>query len=298
MSRILLLGSRGLVGSAVKRLYGDSVLSPTRGELNLLDRSDVLRYFCAHSIDTVIFAAAKVGGIKGNMNAPYEFIFENIDMFNNVIRCCCSTTTVLFLGSNCIYPRICEQPIKESSLLTGALEPTNQPYALAKIACIETGNAWAKHPQGLGKRRFVTLMPCNLYGQNDNYCLETSHVLPALFRKFTEAVEENKPFVEVWGSPYTVREFMTSDDCARAIKFTLENDTPNMMNVGTGIHTSMQDLVDIMVRVTGYKGEVIYNIMKPTGTPYKVLDVSVINKLGWKAETSLEEGIRSLRRCW
>lgn len=304
-SRVFLAGHRGLVGSAILRRLQSSgyrhLLLRARSELDLLDRVAVERFFAEQQPEYVILAAAKVGGIHANQTYPVEFIGDNLRIQSNVIDACRTfgVKRLLFLGSSCIYPRECPQPIREEYLLTGPLEITNRPYAVAKIAGIE--QCWAANRQY--GTRFLAAMPTNLYGPGDNFDLATSHVLPALLRKVAVARRNNSGSVEVWGSGTPRREFLYSDDLAEACAFLLElpdsqfdkllNATePPLINIGFGKDVSIRELAQTICRVLGYHGNLVFDPKQPDGTPRKLLDSSRITALGWKPRVSLEEGIR------
>ncbi len=304
-SRIFVAGHRGLVGSAIcrelaRRGYTE-VLTRTRAELDLEDSAAVERFFAAERPEFVVLAAAKVGGILANQTYPAEFLRANLLIQNNVIEASrrAGVDRLLFLGSSCIYPRLCPQPIREEYLLTGALEPTNRPYALAKIAGVET--CWAYNRQY--GTRYLAAMPTNLYGPNDNFDLQTSHVLPALLRKFADAVASGASEVTVWGTGTPRRELLYSDDMAEACVFLLELDEerygsllhdeePPLINIGTGVDVTIRSLAETVAKLLGFGGSLRFDLSKPDGTPRKLLDVSRINTLGWHAKTSLVDGIR------
>ncbi|HVF39479.1 MAG TPA: GDP-L-fucose synthase [Gemmatimonadaceae bacterium] len=292
-------GHRGLVGSAVIRGleaagYPDPIVR-TRQELDLLDQAAVARFFDEERPDIVFVAAAKVGGINANNSYRFEFLYENLIIQTNLLGSALRTGTdrVVFFGSSCIYPRLAPQPIKESHLLTGPLEETNEPYAIAKIAglkLVETANAQ------FGKQ-WVSLMPTNLYGPNDNFDLEKSHVLPALIRKFHDANEERKAgrdtVVRLWGHGTARREFLHVDDAANAAITLMESGVTGLYNVGSGSDLEIRELAEIIARVVGYDGPVEWDTSKPDGTPRKLLDSSLIRATGWAPRISLEDGIRS-----
>lgn len=298
--KIFIAGARGLVGSALKRLLSQegytNVLTPGRKELDLMDTKAVAAWFEKHKPDYVFQAAAKVGGILANNTYPADFIYQNLTIQNNIIHQSYlnKVKKLLFLGSSCIYPKLCPQPMKEEYLMTGPLEPTNSPYAVAKIAGIEM--CWAYNRQY--GTQFIPVMPTNLYGPNDNFDLETSHVLPALIRKFHEAKLANAPAVTVWGTGAPKREFLYVDDLAKACCFLMNRDLEEstyknkpLFNIGTGRDITIKDLALLIQEVTGYKGILEFDKSKPDGTPQKLLDVSQINALGWCASTSLYQGI-------
>jgi GDP-L-fucose synthase len=294
-SKIFVAGHRGLVGSAiVRKLKSDGFTNfvlPTRADVDLTRQSEVEKFFDSERPEYVFLSAAKVGGIHANNIYPADFIYQNIMIQNNVIHSAYSfgAKKLLFLGSSCIYPKFAPQPMKEEHLLTGALEPTNEAYAIAKISGMKMAEFFNKQYGA----NFISAMPTNLYGPGDNYDLQNSHVLPALIRKFHEAKEENKPFVEIWGTGKPKREFLFVDDLAAACVFLMKNyNEVGFVNVGTGKDVSISELVEIVKNIIGYNGELKYNSDKPDGTPRKLLDVSKINVLGWKAQVSLEEGIR------
>src|SRR4051794_3837539 len=293
--KIFVAGHRGLVGSAlVRRLQQDGferLITRSRSELDLRKPSEVARFFAEEKPAYVILAAAKVGGIKANNDSPVEFLLENLEMQNNVVRAAYETGVrkLLFLGSSCIYPRMAPQPIPESALLSGPLEPTNEAYAIAKIAGIKLCQAYAREHGA----NFVSLMPTNLYGPNDNFDLLTSHVLPALLRKAHVAKEENARELVVWGSGNPRREFLHVDDLAAACVFLLEKyDSPEIINVGCGEDISIRELAELICDVVGFKGELSWDTTKPDGTPRKLLDVSKIHALGWRHGIGFREGIR------
>jgi GDP-L-fucose synthase len=303
-SRIYVAGHRGLVGSALVRALEAAgftdIVTRTRRELDLTDQAAVRRFFAEQRPDHVFLAAARVGGIHANNTYPADFIHENIIIQDNVIHqsLACGVKRLLFLGSSCIYPRDCPQPIKEQYLLTGPLEPTNRPYAVAKIAGIET--CWAANRQH--GTRFLAVMPTNLYGPGDNYDLETSHVLPALIRKFHQAREEGRDRVVVWGSGAPRREFLHVDDLARACIFLMSlpedgfgrlfsRQAPPLVNIGCGEDLSIRELAGMVQRVVGYEGEIEWDRTRPDGTPRKLLDIGLIRSLGWEPRIPLEEGI-------
>lgn len=293
-SKFLVCGHRGMVGSAVVRKLRsegyDNLLLETSKELDLRDQQQVAAYFAANKPDFVFLAAAKVGGIHANNTRRGEFIFDNLMIQNNVIHQSYlhSVQKLVFLGSSCIYPKMATQPIKEEYLLTGPLEHTNEPYAIAKIAGLKMCEAY--HSQyGCN---FISLMPTNLYGPNDNYDLQNSHVLPALLRKFHEAKVNQSPSVSIWGTGSPQREFLHVDDLADACWHLFKNyNEPSLVNIGTGEDLSIKDLALMIKEITGFEGQLDFDTSKPDGTPRKLLDVSKLHNLGWKHQIDLKEGI-------
>jgi len=293
-ARIYVAGHRGMVGSAIVRrlqtLGYQNIVTANRAELDLTDQAAVRSFFGSHRIDMVILAAAKVGGIHANNTYPADFISENLMMECNVIGAAhaAGVQRLLFLGSSCIYPRDCPQPIREEYLLTGPLEPTNEPYAIAKIAGIKLCESFNRQYG----RQYVSVMPTNLYGPNDNYDLATSHVLPALIRKAHEARERGETEIVVWGSGTPRREFLYVDDLAEACVHLIEMgyDGP-LVNVGTGEDLTIRDLAETVMEVIGFKGRITFDVSKPDGTPRKLLDVSRLAGLGWRSATTLREGL-------
>jgi GDP-L-fucose synthase len=292
---IFVAGHRGLAGGAMVRELGAQgytrILTRTRAELDLRLRGPVRSFFEKERPQVVVMAAAKVGGIKANNDFPVEFLMENLRIQNNVIEAASDfgVEKLLFLGSSCIYPKLAEQPIREDSLLTGALEPTNEPYALAKIAGIKLCQAYAREYG----RNFISAMPTNLYGEGDNFDLKNSHVLPALLRKVHEAKQRGDASVTVWGTGTPRREFLHADDLAGACRFLLENyDSPEIVNVGCGEDVTVRELATLICEVVGYSGELVFDSTQPDGTPRKLLDVSKLRQLGWAPRIPLREGIR------
>jgi GDP-L-fucose synthase len=293
-SRVFVAGHRGLVGSAiVRRLeregYGD-LLVESRDNLDLRDASAVTNFFEREQPAFVFLAAARVGGILANDKYPAEFLRDNLLIESNVVHAAwrAGVRKLLFLGSSCIYPKFAPQPMREEHLLTGELEPTNQWYAIAKIAGIKLCQAYRKQ-YGF---RAISLMPTNLYGPGDNFDLENSHVLPALMRKFHEAAAAGAPEVNIWGTGGPRREFLHVDDLADACLFLMLNyDSPEIVNVGTGVDVTIRELAEMIQQVTGFKGRLTFDASKPDGTPRKLLDVSKLSGLGWKASIPLEQGV-------
>jgi GDP-L-fucose synthase len=294
-SKIYIAGHGGMVGSAIRRKleaegYG-KLISRSSSELDLRDQQAVLDFFAAEKPEYVFLAAAKVGGILANDTFRAEFIYDNLMIEANIIHAAWrfGVKKLLFLGSSCIYPKFADQPIQEDSLLTGVLEPTNQPYAIAKIAGIELCDAF-RLQHGCN---FISAMPTNLYGPNDNYDLETSHVLPALIRKFHEAKRDGLPEVTLWGTGTPRREFLHVDDLSGACLFLmLHYNQPGPINVGTGSDISIKELAVMIKGIVGYKGEIIHDLSKPDGTPRKLLNVQKLKDAGWEAKIPLEKGIR------
>ncbi len=291
---IFIAGHRGLVGSAIlRRLEAEGftrLLTRTRGELDLTNSAAVEEFFAREKPAVVVVAAAKVGGIKANSDRPVEFLIDNLQIQNNLIRAAHENGAgkLLFLGSSCIYPKLAPQPIPESALLGGPLEPTNEAYAIAKIAGIKLCQAYAREYGA----NFISGMPTNLYGPNDNFDLETSHVLAALLRKAHEAKESGARELVVWGSGKPLREFLHVDDLAAACLFLLQNyDSPEIINIGTGIDLTIRELAELICDVVGFKGELTFDASKPDGTPRKLLDISKIISLGWEPTIPLREGI-------
>ena len=284
-----------MVGSAIHRKLVsegfNNFVFRTSSELDLREQSDVRTFFETERPEYVFLAAAKVGGIMANNIYRAEFLFENLQIQNNIIDSAYRNEVkkLLFLGSSCIYPKLAPQPLKEDSLLTGTLESTNEPYAIAKIAGIKMCEAY-RSQYGCD---FISVMPTNLYGPNDNYDLNKSHVLPAMIRKFHEAKEENKPFVELWGTGSPLREFLHADDLADACYFLMQNySEPGFLNIGVGSDVTIKSLAEMIKDVIGYEGNIHWNTDKPDGTPRKLMDVSKLHALGWKHKTELADGIR------
>ncbi|MGN6647143.1 MAG: GDP-L-fucose synthase [Cytophaga sp.] len=296
-SRVYVAGHRGMVGSALVRLLEKkgftNIITRTSKELDLRDQAQVKAFFQAEKPEFVFLAAAKVGGIHANNVYRADFIYDNLIMEANIIHQAYETKVekLLFLGSSCIYPKMAPQPLKEDYLLTGTLESTNEPYAIAKIAGIKMCEAY-KDQYGCN---FISAMPTNLYGPNDNYDLNNSHVLPALLRKFHEAKKNNAKTVEVWGSGSPLREFLHVDDLAEACMFLMETyNDKGFVNVGSGVDLSIKELATLVKEVVGFEGELVFDASKPDGTPRKLMDVSKIEKLGWKYKIGLKEGITSV----
>ncbi|HCB1585243.1 GDP-L-fucose synthase [Citrobacter portucalensis] len=303
--RIFVAGHRGMVGSAIVRQLAQrdnvELVLRTRDQLNLLDAGAVQAFFAAERIDQVYLAAAKVGGIVANNTYPADFIYENMMIESNIIHAAHlhNVNKLLFLGSSCIYPKQATQPIAESELLQGALEPTNEPYAIAKIAGIKLCESYNRQYG----RDYRSVMPTNLYGPHDNFHPSNSHVIPALLRRFHEAREQNTPDVVVWGSGTPMREFLHVDDMAAAsihvmelAQEVLQEYTQPMLshiNVGTGVDCTIRELAQTLAQVVGYKGRVVFDASKPDGTPRKLLDVTCLHQLGWYHEISLEAGLAS-----
>ncbi|MEO8066274.1 MAG: GDP-L-fucose synthase [Flavobacteriales bacterium] len=295
--KIYVAGHRGMVGSAiVRRLQKDgfnNIVTRTSKELDLKEQSAVRQFFSNEKPDVVVLAAAKVGGIHANNVYRAQFLFENLMIQNNVIDSAYNNGVkkLLFLGSSCIYPKLAPQPLKEESLLTGLLEQTNEPYAIAKIAGIKMAESYRRQ-YGVN---YISAMPTNLYGPNDNYDLNNSHVLPALIRKFHTAKVTGEPAVEVWGTGSPMREFLHVDDLADACFFLLQNyDEEMFVNIGTGVDLTIKELAEMIKEIVGYSGELKWNTEKPDGTPRKLMDVSRLHNLGWKHRIGLREGITSV----
>ena len=295
-AKIYIAGHKGMVGSAIVRLLKskgyNNIITKTSGELNLIDQQAVKSFFEQEKPEFVFVAAAKVGGIMANNTYRGEFIYNNLMIQNNIIHQSYlnGVKKLLFLGSSCIYPKFAPQPLKEEYLLTGALEYTNEPYAIAKIAGIKMCESYHKQ-YGCN---FISVMPTNLYGPNDNYDLNNSHVLPALIRKFHEAKEENKPVVEIWGTGTPKREFLHADDLAEACFYLMLNyNDPELVNIGTGEDVTIKELAVLIREVVGFEGELKFDSSKPDGTPRKLLDVSKLHNLGWKHKMQLKDGIKS-----
>jgi GDP-L-fucose synthase len=293
-TKIYIAGHRGMVGSAIWRALEaagyNNLIGRTSNELDLRNQTKVFGFFQAEAPSVVIDAAAKVGGILVNNSYPYAFLMENMLIQNNLIDAAhrFQVKKFIFLGSSCIYPKFAPQPLKEEYLLTGALEPTNEWYAVAKISGLKACEAIRKE----FRKEFVSLMPTNLYGPNDNFDLQSSHVLPALIRKFHEAKLAGHLPVKIWGSGRPMREFLHVDDFAEAVAFSLENTFPeHLYNVGTGTDITIENLALLVQQVVGHTGKIIYDKSKPDGTPRKLLDVSKMNKLGWCARIELQVGI-------
>jgi GDP-L-fucose synthase len=292
---IYIAGHRGLVGSAVlrnleKNGYG-GILVRTRQQLDLRSQEDVRKFFFAARPQSVIVAAAKVGGIRANNEYPVEFLLDNLRIQNNLISASFESGVkkLLFLGSSCIYPKLTAQPIREESLLTGSLEPTNEPYAIAKIAGIKLCQAYAREYGA----NFISAMPTNLYGPGDNFDLATSHVLPALIRKVHEAKLRNEKQIVLWGSGTARREFLHADDLADALRFLIEHyDSSDIINVGCGEDVTIRELAEIILEVVGFDANLLFDATQPDGTPRKLLDTTRLRKLGWKPRISLKDGIR------
>jgi GDP-L-fucose synthase len=293
-SKIYIAGHRGLVGSAIVRNLMQrgftSIIGRTREELDLLDQAKVNAFLESEKPEYVVLAAAKVGGIYANNTYPAEFIYENLVPQANVIHASyvSGVRKLLFLGSSCIYPRLAPQPMKEEYLLDGKLEPTNEPYAVAKIAGIKMCQAYNRQYG----TKFISVMPTNLYGPNDNFDLMNAHVLPALIRKFVEAKHDEKPYVEVWGSGSPRREFLHVDDCADACVHLLQTyEESEIINIGVGEDVSIKELALLVKHAVGYDGELRFDASKPDGTPRKLLDVSKLHSLGWRHKVSLPDGL-------
>ena len=293
-SKVFVAGNRGLVGSAIVRNLiakgYKNIYSAPRTHFDLRDQNDVEKYFEVNRPEYVFLAAAKVGGIKANSDYPAQFIRDNLQIQTNVIDAAYrhGVKKLVFLGSSCIYPKFAIQPITEDQLMTGSLEPTNDAYAIAKIAGILMCQAYY---QQYGFKA-ISLMPTNLYGPNDNFDLENSHVLPALIRRFHEAKESNSPYLECWGDGSAMREFLHVDDLAEACYVCMRDyDNPQIINVGTGIDVTIKQLTEIISTIIGYTGEIRWDTSKPNGTPRKVLNVDRIKFLGWKPKVELIEGI-------
>jgi GDP-L-fucose synthase len=294
-SKIYIAGHRGMVGSAVKRALEKqgftNLVYQTSAELDLRNANAVADFFDAEQPEYVFLAAAKVGGIVANNTYRAQFLYENLQIQNNIIHNAYlhGAKKLMFFGSSCIYPKLAPQPLKEEYLLTGLLEPTNEPYAIAKIAGIKMCEAY-RSQYGCN---FISVMPTNLYGINDNYDAQNSHVLPALIRKFHEAKIHNTPEVVIWGTGSPLREFLFADDLAEAaLKLMLEYDSEKFVNIGTGHDLSIKDLAILIQGIIGYNGKLVFDTTKPDGTPRKLMDVSFLNSLGWKYKTELEEGIK------
>jgi GDP-L-fucose synthase len=295
-ARIFVAGHRGMVGSAlVRRLTAagyTNIVTRTKAHLDLTDQGGVNLFFEEENIDVVFLAAARVGGILANSTFPASFLYENLAIETNVIQAACkwNVSKLVFFGSSCIYPKNCPQPIREEYLLTSPLEPTNEAYAIAKIAGLKMCEAYNKQYG----TRFVSVMPTNLYGPNDNYDLKSSHVLPALIRKAHEAKLRGDATLPVWGSGTPRREFLHVDDLAGAATYLIENDvSEGVFNVGVGHDLTIRDLAEIVCRVVGFEGKLVFDPSKPDGTPRKLLDVSKLAEMGWKASIALEDGIRA-----
>ncbi len=291
---IYVAGHRGMVGSAIMRKLQEkgynNIITRTSSELDLRNQQDVFSFFRENKPDYVFLAAAKVGGIHANNTFRADFLYNNLAIESNIIHASWMTKVkkLLFLGSSCIYPKLAPQPLKESYLLGGPLEYTNEPYAIAKIAGIKLCESY-RLQYGCN---FISIMPTNLYGPNDNYDLENSHVLPAMLRKFHSAKVKQEPSVEIWGSGTPMREFLHADDLAEATLFLMNRyNDKELINVGTGKDISIKELALLIQKVSGYKGEISFNTSKPDGTPRKLLDVSKIHALGWKHSIELEQGI-------
>jgi len=294
-TKIYIAGHKGMVGSAIWRTLSakgyTNLIGVSSKELDLRNQQAVSDFFAKADPEVIIDAAARVGGILANNDYPYQFIMENMQIQNNLIDSALKTGVekFIFLGSSCIYPKLAPQPLKEEYLLSDTLEPTNEWYAIAKITGVKTCQAIRKQ---FGKD-YVSLMPTNLYGTYDNFDLNTSHVLPAMIRKFHEAKENNNAPVTLWGSGTPMREFLFVDDMAEAVVFALENKLPDYLyNVGTGEDLTIKNLAEEIQQITGYKGEIIWDSSKPDGTPRKLMDVSKMHELGWKHQIKLYEGIR------
>ena len=296
-SKIYIAGHRGMVGSAIHRkLLGmgfTNIITRTSSELDLRVQEPVNEFFEMERPDYVFLAAAKVGGIWANQSFPADFIYQNIVVQCNVIHSAYATGVkkLLFLGSSCIYPKLAPQPMKEEYLLTGLLEPTNEPYAMAKIAGIKMCDAY-RAQYGCN---FISVMPTNLYGPNDNYDLQNAHVLPTLIRKFHEAKQNGDPAVTIWGTGTPMREFLHADDLADACCFLMENyNQDGLVNIGTGEDVTITQLALLIKEVVGYEGDLIYDASKPDGTPRKLMDVSKLTNLGWKYSIELKDGLKQV----
>lgn len=301
--RVYIAGHRGMVGSAIYRQLAQredvELIIRNRDQLNLLDTTAVNDFFTSEHIDQVYLAAAKVGGIMANNNYPSDFIYENMMMESNILHAAHNSNVekLLFLGSSCIYPKFAQQPIKESELLQGSLEPTNEPYAIAKIAGIKLCESYNRQH----RRDYRSVMPTNLYGPNDNFHKDNSHVIPALLRRFHEATQRDDKYVEVWGSGKPMREFLHVDDMAAASIHVMELDNEvwqentepmlSHVNVGTGEDCTIRELSNAIAKVVGFRGDIIFDASKPDGTPRKLLDVSRLRRLGWHHEIGLEQGL-------
>lgn len=303
-TNIFVAGHNGMVGSAIMRQLQqnpeNNLITATRKELNLTNQQAVNNFFVEHKIDQVYLAAAKVGGIHANNEYPAEFIYQNLMIEANIIHAAHmnNVQNLLFLGSSCIYPKMAEQPMKEEALLTGILESTNEPYAIAKIAGIKLCESYNRQYG----RDYRSVMPTNLYGENDNFHPENSHVIPALIRRFHEAKLNNESVVVAWGTGKPMREFLHVDDMAEASIFVMnleqdvyEKETQPMLshiNVGTGVDCTIRELVETVAKVIGYEGMVEFDATKPDGTPRKLMDVTRLERLGWRAKTNLEQGLK------
>ncbi|PZO27624.1 MAG: GDP-fucose synthetase [Flavobacteriaceae bacterium] len=294
--KIYIAGHKGMVGSAIWRALKSkgytNLIGKTSKELDLRNQQQVQAFFQTEKPDVVIDAAARVGGILANNNYPYTFLMENMQIQNNLIQTALDTDVkkFVFLGSSCIYPKLAPQPLQEECLLTSSLEPTNEWYAIAKISGVKACESIRKQ----FNKDFVSLMPTNLYGSNDNFDLQTSHVLPAMIRKFHEAKMNNNQSVTLWGSGTPMREFLHVDDMAAAVVFALENQLDeHLYNVGTGTDLTIKKLAELIQKTVGHQGEIIWDSSKPDGTPRKLMDVSKMKNKGWSATISLEEGIKA-----
>ncbi|MFK7806686.1 MAG: GDP-L-fucose synthase family protein [Saprospiraceae bacterium] len=296
-NKIYIAGHRGMVGSALHRKLNaegyNNIITRTSHQLDLRNQKAVADFFESEKPDYVFLAAAKVGGILANNTYRADFLYDNLMIQNNVIHSAYKTGVkkLMFLGSSCIYPKMAKQPLKEDYLLTGLLEPTNEPYAIAKIAGIKLCDAY-RDQYGCN---FISVMPTNLYGPNDNYDLKKSHVLPALLRKFIEAKQQGQPEVTMWGTGNPKREFLHVDDLADACYYLMQNyDEPGLVNIGTGEDIAIKDLAYLIKDIVGYEGEIVHDLSKPDGTPRKLMDVSKLKSKGWTASISLEEGVKKV----
>lgn len=294
-TKIYIAGHKGMVGSAIWRILErdgyTNLIGKSSEELDLKNQQDVAKFIDLEKPEVIIDAAARVGGILANNDFPYQFIMENLQIQNNLIDTALKSgiEKFIFLGSSCIYPKLAPQPLKEEYLLTNTLEPTNEWYAIAKITGVKTCQAIRKQ----FSKDYVSLMPTNLYGIYDNFDLNTSHVLPAMIRKFHEAKFNNNAAVELWGSGTPMREFLFVDDMAEAVVFALENKLPDYLyNVGTGVDLTIMELAQTIQKIVGHEGEIIWDGSKPDGTPRKLMDVTKMHELGWKHKVDLERGIK------
>jgi len=294
-AKIYIAGHRGMVGSAIHRKlttegFGN-IITRTSAELDLRNQQQVADFFAAEKPDYVFLAAAKVGGIVANNTYRAEFLYDNLQIQNNIIHNSYlnNVKKLMFLGSSCIYPKLAPQPLKEDYLLTGLLEPTNEPYAIAKIAGIKMCDAY-RAQYGCN---YISVMPTNLYGYNDNYHPQNSHVLPALIRRFYEAKGSNAPAVTIWGTGAPMREFLFADDLAEACYYLMQNyDEEGLVNIGTGKDITIKDLAYLIKNIVGYHGDILFDTTKPDGTPRKLMDVSKLHSKGWHHKIELEEGIK------